>query len=127
MSVPHSPAELQKLYQKRFAGMREYRDLVWRVLVDEYFGMDLNPDVLQQAGPGVQILAQSCSEPWAIADDSLDVVFTSNFFEHLHTKRDLDAGPALSTARRSHHRAGPEYSLSAGQVLGLLRSLPGAY
>ena len=37
MSVPHSPAELQKLYQKRFAGMREYRDLVWRVLVDEYF------------------------------------------------------------------------------------------
>jgi hypothetical protein len=37
MSVPHSPAELQKLYQKRFDGMREYRDLVWRVLVDEYF------------------------------------------------------------------------------------------
>jgi hypothetical protein len=37
MSVPHSPAELQKLYPKRFAGMREYRDLVWRVLVDEYF------------------------------------------------------------------------------------------
>jgi hypothetical protein len=61
MSVPHSPAELQKLYQKRFAGMREYRDLVWRVLVDEYFGMDLNPDALQQAGPGVQISAQSWS------------------------------------------------------------------
>jgi hypothetical protein len=37
MSVPHSPSELQKLYQKRFDGMREYRDLVWRVLVDEYF------------------------------------------------------------------------------------------
>jgi SAM-dependent methyltransferase len=99
--------------------MREYRDLIWRVLVDEYFaqwippsavvldlgcghcefinnvraesrfGMDLNPDTVQQAAPGVQILAQSCSEPWAIASDSLDIVFTSNFFEHLYTKRDL--------------------------------------
>jgi SAM-dependent methyltransferase len=119
MNVPHSPAELQKLYAKRFAGMHEYRDLIWRVLVDEYFaqwippsavvldlgcghcefinnvraesrfGMDLNPDTVQQAAPGVQILAQSCSEPWAIASDSLDIVFTSNFFEHLYTKRDL--------------------------------------
>jgi hypothetical protein len=35
MSVPHSPAELQKLYQKRFGGMHEYRDLVCRVMVDD--------------------------------------------------------------------------------------------
>ena len=37
MSAPHSPAELQRLYEKRFAGKSEYRDKVWRVLVDEYF------------------------------------------------------------------------------------------
>ncbi|HMF77345.1 MAG TPA: class I SAM-dependent methyltransferase [Bryobacteraceae bacterium] len=119
MSVPHSPAELQKLYEKRFAGKSEYRDSVWRVLVDEYFsrwipenaavldlgcghcefinqvrsetrwGMDLNPDTAVRAAPSVRILMQSCSEPWALADDSLDIVFTSNFFEHLYTKRDL--------------------------------------
>src|ERR1700733_13888482 len=105
MSIPHSPAELQSLYAKRFAGKSEYRDKVWRVLVNEYFarwlpacgsvldlgcghcefinnvqlekrfGMDLNPDSVQHAGRGVQILAQSCSEPWMMPDNSLDVVF----------------------------------------------------
>lgn len=119
MNAPHSPAELQRLYERRFAGKSEYRRKVWRVLVDEYFarwlpqlatvldlgcghcefinavrserrlGMDLNPDTPQQAASGVQILAQSCSVSWAIPDESLDVVFTSNFFEHLYTKRDL--------------------------------------
>jgi SAM-dependent methyltransferase len=56
---------------------------------EKRFGMDLNPDTIQHAAPGVQILAQNCSEPWVMPDDSLDVVFTSNFFEHLYTKRDL--------------------------------------
>ncbi len=37
MSAPHSLVELQRLYEKRFAGKSEYRDKVWRVLVDEYF------------------------------------------------------------------------------------------
>jgi hypothetical protein len=41
MSVPHSPAELQKLYQRRFAGVREYRDLVWRRVA-----RDLGPSLM---------------------------------------------------------------------------------
>jgi SAM-dependent methyltransferase len=119
MSVPHSPTELQRLYAQRFAGRSAYRNKVWGVLIDRYFarwllasatvldlgcghcefinnvrsetrfGMDLNPDTIQQAASGVQILAQNCSQPWAVSDASLDVVFTSNFFEHLYTKRDL--------------------------------------
>ena len=60
--------------------------------------MDLNPDAVRQAAPGVQILSQSCSAEWALADNSLDVVFTSNFFEHLSTKRDLRE--TLAQARR---------------------------
>jgi hypothetical protein len=37
VSAPHSPGELQRLSEKRFAGKSAYRDKVWRVLVDEYF------------------------------------------------------------------------------------------
>ena len=51
------------------------------------FGMDLNSDVVEKAAPGVSILAQGSSQPRALADNSLDIVFTSNFFEHLDTKR----------------------------------------
>jgi SAM-dependent methyltransferase len=150
MSAPHSPAELQRLYEKRFAGKSEYRDRVWRVLVDDYFarwlpanaavldlgcghcefinnvrsekrfGMDLNPDTVHRAAPNVRILTQSCSQPWAVPDDSLDVVFTSNFFEHLHTKRDLSN--TLIQAWRSLRPGGRIIALGPN-----IRYLRGAY
>jgi SAM-dependent methyltransferase len=150
MSVPHSPAELQRIYEKRFAGKGEYRDAIWRVLVDGYFvqwlpgratvldlgcghcefinniraekrfGMDLNPDTVRQAAPGVQILVQSCSLHWGLPDDSLDVVFTSNFFEHLYTKNDLRN--TLIQARRCLRRGGRIIALGPN-----IRYLPGKY
>ena len=33
---------------------------------------------------------QDCSQPWDIKPNSLDLVFTSNFFEHLPNKESLD-------------------------------------
>jgi SAM-dependent methyltransferase len=150
MSGPHSPAELQRIYEKRFAGTSEYRSRVWRVLVEEYvgqwlpahatvldlgcghcefinnvrserrLGMDLNPDAVQKAAAGVQILAQSCSQPWAMPDDSLDVVFTSNFFEHLSTKGALR--DTLMQAWRCLRHGGRIIALGPN-----IRYLPGAY
>ncbi|MDQ1473256.1 MAG: hypothetical protein QOJ99_4736 [Bryobacterales bacterium] len=150
MNEPHSPAELQRLYQERFAGMSDYRDQVWRVLVDEYFaqwippgaavldlgcghcefinnvrseiryGMDLNPDSVQKAAAGVRVLVQSCSEPWDLPDASLDVIFTSNFFEHLYTKRDLR--DTLLQARRCLRPGGRIIALGPN-----IRYLPGEY
>lgn len=150
MNAAHSPAELQKIYEQRFAGKHEYRDAVWRVLVNDYFaqwiperaavldlgcghcefinhvkaetrfGMDLNPDAVRQAAPGVQILSQSCSAEWALADDSLDVVFSSNFFEHLYTKRDLR--DTLVQARRCLKPAGRIIAMGPN-----IRYLAGAY
>jgi SAM-dependent methyltransferase len=150
MSAPYSPAQLQRLYEKRFAGQRQYRNSIWRILVDNYFarwipqraavldlgcghcefinnvrsetrfGMDLNPDSVQQAAPGVRILSQSCSETWALPDNSLDVVFTSNFFEHLYTKQDLRA--TLLQAWRCLR--------SGGRIIAMgpnIRYLPGEY
>lgn len=115
----HSPTDLQQLYETRFAGRSGYRKRVWEVLCRFFsrwisaeadvldlgcgwcefinaapcrrkFAMDLNPDAKRHALPGVKVLQQDCSETWQVADESLDVVFTSNFFEHLTSKAALE-------------------------------------
>lgn len=108
-----SGEELQRVYEARFEGRLDYRNNVWRILVRDYFqqwirpddavldlgagygefvnniqcgkkyAMDLNPDTAKQVNTGVELLAQDCSKPWPLRDNSLNVVFTSNFFEHL--------------------------------------------
>jgi SAM-dependent methyltransferase len=112
-------SELSTIYRNRFAGREQYRRSVWQILIASYFeiylrgvdsvldlgcgycdfinqvsarerfGMDLNPDASQQVGPGVRLLSQDCSSRWPLADRSLDLVFTSNFFEHLPDKASL--------------------------------------
>ena len=111
-TVPHSSEDLQQMYASRFEGKSAYRKNVWRALCPFFakwipanatildlgcghgefinevtagrkFGMDLNPDATTFAGRGVEIIRQDCSEDWRIPPGSLDVVFTSNFFEHL--------------------------------------------
>jgi SAM-dependent methyltransferase len=108
--------DIQKQYRQRFAAGAAYRDSVWRILVRDFFqhyvdpaatvldlgcgwgeftrhiraqrriAMDLNPDMPSRVGPGVEAILQDCSQSWQVADSSLDVVFTSNFFEHLPDK-----------------------------------------
>ena len=108
-----SGEELQRIYKARFEGRLKYRNDVWRVLIRDYFqtcidvedtvldlgagygefinnvqcrkkyAMDLNPDTAERVNTDVELLSQDCSEPWSLLDNSLDVVFTSNFFEHL--------------------------------------------
>ncbi len=110
---------LSQIYELRFSGLKEYRNNVWKILVEEYFqkwirqgdrvldlgcgygefinnlsncevhAMDLNPDAIKHLREEVTFHGQDCSEPWAIAPNSLDVIFTSNFFEHLPNKEAL--------------------------------------
>jgi SAM-dependent methyltransferase len=112
-------AELAKVYGNRFNPMREYRQRVWQVLVtkffqrlipsravvldlgcgygefintvqaDSKFGMDLNPNTKLNLDSAVKFLEQDCSAKWPLADAELDLVFTSNFFEHLPDKTAL--------------------------------------
>lgn len=108
-----SGEELQYIYEARFDGRLDYRNKVWMVLIKDYFqkyirrddvvldlgagygefinniqcgkkyAMDLNPDTAKHVNTSVELLAQDCSEPWQLPSESLNVVFTSNFFEHL--------------------------------------------
>jgi SAM-dependent methyltransferase len=108
--------DLGKEYRRRFTALAPYRNSVWGALVRHFFqpyvppgatvldlgsgwgefirniradrkiAMDLNPDMPDRVGSGVETILQDCAQTWEIEDNSLDVVFTSNFFEHLPDK-----------------------------------------
>lgn len=108
-----TPDTLAEVYRARFDGVIEYRQKVWRVLVDslfrsrlgnpkrvldlaagygdfinninapERFAIDLNPDARVHLDPGVSLFSIDATSPWPVPEGSLDAVFTSNFFEHL--------------------------------------------
>jgi SAM-dependent methyltransferase len=82
--------------------------------------MDLNPDVPRRLVPGVKCLLQDCSTEWPLADRSLDLVFTSNFFEHLPDKAAL--GRTLDQIRRCLKPGGHLVALGPN-----IKYLPGAY
>ncbi len=111
--------ELSKIYHRRFVRTAAYRNRVWTVLTRHFFNrwvrpehtvldlgcgygefinnipaatklaMDLNPDARTHLKAEVQFLHQDCSAPWPVPANSLDAVFTSNFFEHLPSKAHL--------------------------------------
>jgi SAM-dependent methyltransferase len=60
--------------------------------------VDLNPDTLRLAAPGVEVHKESASELTFLRDGEVDVVFTSNFLEHLPNKDVLTL--AMKTAWR---------------------------
>src|SRR5690349_4707454 len=126
--MSHVEGNLAAVYHQRFEGRQDYRSRVWVALLQDFFqplipgqaraldlgcgygefinnvrcgekfGMDLNPNTARILAPEVKFLQQDCSAPWALPEASLDVVFTSNFFEHLPDKASL--GRTLDQALR---------------------------
>ena len=67
-----------------------YGEFINNIPAARKLAMDLNPDAPAHLAKEVEFLHQDCSAPWPLADKSLDVVFTSNFFEHLPDKECLN-------------------------------------
>ena len=141
--------QLRRQYALRFGDKAEYRRRVWSALV-RYFGrwiprdstvldvgcgwgefinavqarkrigMDLNPESARRLEPGIDFLQQDCSSRWQVPPSSLDVVFSSNFFEHLPDKDSL--GRTLAEAHRSLRTGGRLICMGPN-----IRYLPGAY
>jgi SAM-dependent methyltransferase len=63
-----------------------YGEFINQIRCGSRFAMDLNPKAAEHLDPAVKFLFQDCSLRWDLPDQSLDVVFTSNFFEHLPDK-----------------------------------------
>ena len=146
----HTAKELRRIYAQRFDTIRGYRTVVWRILTRDFFqrhvardsrvldlgcgygefinhieagqkfGMDLNPSARTHLASSVTLFEQDCSAPWPLPDASLDVVFTSNFFEHLPDKSTL--GRTLAEAHRCLAPGGRLIALGPN-----IRYLPGEY
>jgi SAM-dependent methyltransferase len=111
--VTSRPEDLRELYAQRFRDEGEQRHDVWQVLCSRFFqrwvptdatvldiaaghcefvnnieagrriAVDINPDVVVKAAPGVETFVTRSDELVGIADGSVDRVFISNFFEHV--------------------------------------------
>ena len=141
---------VKRVYRNRFQGNESYRIQVWKVLVNRFFqsliedddvvldlgcgygefinrvrcrlrfAMDLNPGAREWLDPAVIFLEHDCSSRWTLEPRSLDLVFSSNFFEHLPSRDHL-----LRTLGHAFE------ALKTGGILVALgpniRYIPGAY
>jgi len=82
--------------------------------------MDLNPDCGKRIAGYSTFLHQDCSTTWPIEDGALDVVFTSNFLEHLPSKELVDK--TLREAFRCLKRGGKIICLGPN-----IKFVPGSY
>lgn len=105
--------DVQSIYARRFTPDLEFRNEMWKILCRDFFqryvdtnsrvlemgagycefinniqaghktAVDINPDVKTHAAPGINIVLNSTSQMSAVPDNSVELVFASNFFEHL--------------------------------------------
>lgn len=66
-----------------------YGEFINAVRCGRRIAVDINSDAKTYLRPDVTFFHQSCTNLDAIADQSIDVAFESNFFEHLATKDDV--------------------------------------
>jgi SAM-dependent methyltransferase len=112
---------LTKEYEFRFSKSLVYRQRVWKILCNDFFAryipknsvvldlgagwgefinnidaiekyaLDLNADTGIRVSANVKFTQQSCAQKWPNYSESLDIVFTSNFLEHLPDKASVQS------------------------------------
>jgi len=66
-----------------------YCDFINHIECGQKFALDLNEDTVAFANPDVQVFHSPSTEISFLGDESVDVVFTSNFLEHLRNKEEV--------------------------------------
>lgn len=105
--------DVKSIYSRRFSPDLDFRVGMWRILCNNFFqkyihpnscvleiaagycefinnihaaekiAVDINPDIQNYANADVKVVLSDTSKMDTIANNSIDVVFASNFFEHL--------------------------------------------
>ena len=97
-----------------------YCEFINNIRCRRKIAVDLNPEVARRAGADVEVINESCTAIASLPDGSVDVVFMSNFLEHLP-----DKAAVLATLRESHRLL-----RKGGRAIILqpnIRFLPGEY
>jgi SAM-dependent methyltransferase len=97
-----------------------YCEFINHIHAGRRIAVDLNPDVRNFAAAGIEVINEPCTALASLAGDSVDVVFMSNFLEHLPDKATVLA--TLAEARRLLRPGGRLLILQPN-----IRYLPGAY
>lgn len=66
-----------------------YCEFINNIEAREKIAIDLNPDIKKYAGKDVKVFVSNSTNLFQIKDKTIDVVFISNFFEHL-SKEDIN-------------------------------------
>jgi len=67
-----------------------YCEFINHIECGEKVAFDINPDTARFCAPNVKLVVGDCRDMSALAAASFDVVFVSNFFEHLQNKHEVD-------------------------------------
>ena len=101
-----------------------YGEFINNIRGSKKYAVDLNPDARANLAPDVEFFLSRADSIREIYDNAVDVVFASNFLEHLRTKEECDqvlaevrAHPSPWQPFRDH---GAEHSLPGGAILGFL-------
>lgn len=97
-----------------------YCEFINNIRCGRKIAVDLNPEVARRAGADVEVINESCMAIASLPEGSVDVVFMSNFLEHLP-----DKAAVLATLRECHRLL-----RSGGRAIILqpnIRFLPGEY
>lgn len=97
-----------------------YCEFINNIRAGKRIAVDLNPRVREFADPQVEVRNENCTNLVSMANDSADVVFMSNFLEHLPSKQLVF--DTLAEARRILRPGGRLMILQPN-----VRLLPGEY
>ncbi len=67
-----------------------YCEFINHIRAAERYAYDANPDTRAHAAKEVKVVVGDCRDMSALPAAHFDVVFASNFFEHLESKHDMD-------------------------------------